>query len=66
MALTLRQARRLAEKSQKELANMLGMHVQTYRKIELNPENATVRQALDISGVLGISCDDIFFSRKSS
>jgi DNA-binding XRE family transcriptional regulator len=34
MTLTLRQARRLKEKSQEEMAKEIGVHVNTYRRLE--------------------------------
>lgn len=62
MPLTLRQARRLKEKTQKEMARLLDMHVQTYRKIEENPDLTTVEQAKKISSYLGLRYDEIFFA----
>jgi transcriptional regulator with XRE-family HTH domain len=62
MALTLRQARRLREKSQEELARQIGVHVNTYRKLEENPDTVTIAMAKRISQVLGISYDEIFFA----
>lgn len=62
MALSLRQARRLKDKSQEELADVLEIHVQTYRKLEENPDSATVEQAKKISSFLGIPYDEIFFA----
>jgi DNA-binding XRE family transcriptional regulator len=62
MTLTLRQARRLREKSQEELARQIGVHVNTYRKLEENPDTVTIAMAKRISQVLGISYDEIFFA----
>ena len=45
MTLSLRQARRLKEKTQEEMAKLLKVHVMTYRKIEENPDLATIEQA---------------------
>ena len=63
MTLNLRHARRLKEKSQDEMADLLKIHVQTYRRIEENPDSATVEQAKVISRYLGVSYDEIFFAR---
>lgn len=60
--LTLRQARRLKEKSQEEMAKLLDVHVQTYRKIEENPNLTTITQAKKISEYLGFRYDEIFFA----
>lgn len=62
MALTLRQARRLKEKTQEELAELINVHVQTYRKLEESPDLVTIGQAKKISDFLGISYDEIFFN----
>lgn len=43
--LTIKQARLLNDFSQQEMAKALGIHVQTYRKIESDPERATIKQA---------------------
>ena len=62
MQLTLKQTRLIKEKTQDEMAQMLGIHVQTYRKLEENPENVTIGQAKKISSFLKISYNDIFFA----
>lgn len=61
MAFTVKQARLYAEKSQKEMADYLGIHVQTYRKIEEHPNRATVEQAMKIANFTGIPYDQIIF-----
>ena len=61
MRLNLRQARRLKDKTQNEMAELLNMHVQSYRKLEENPDLTTIGQAKKISDFLGISYDEIFF-----
>ena len=62
MQLTLKQSRLIKEKTQDEMAQILGVHVQTYRKLEENPENVTIGQAKKISSFLEISYNDIFFA----
>lgn len=62
MQLTLKQSRLIKEKTQDEMAQILGVHVQTYRKLEENPENVTIGQAKKISSFLDISYNDIFFA----
>lgn len=66
MKLTLKQYRLLKEMTQEKLADLAGIHVQTYRKLEKHPEKATIEQALKISEALGESYDDIFFGTDSS
>ena len=65
MTLSLRQARRLKEKTQDEMAKLLKVHVMTYRKIEENPDLATIEQAKKIAEYLGVTYDEIFFARES-
>ena len=62
MQLNLRQARRLKEKTQEEMAELLNVHVHTYRKIEENPDAATIEQAKKISDYLEIPYNEIFFT----
>ncbi|MBR6511141.1 MAG: helix-turn-helix transcriptional regulator [Phascolarctobacterium sp.] len=62
MHLTLKQTRLVKEKTQSEMAEMLGIHVDTYRKLEEKPENTTIKQAKMISSFLGVSYNDIFFA----
>ena len=60
--LTLKQARLVREKSQEACANAIGVHVQTYRKIEENPEIATIKEAKQLSQYLDFPYDVIFFN----
>lgn len=62
MALTLKQARLLGEKTQDQMAELLHIHVQTYRKLEENPEEVTIKQAKAICKYLGQNLDTIFFT----
>lgn len=62
LILTVKQARLMKDLNQKQLANALGIHVQTYQKIEKNPKIATVEQAKKIAELTGFSVDQIFFA----
>lgn len=66
MPFTLKQARRYAEKTQKQVAVAIKVCVDTYRAIEENPENATIKQAKEIAAFLGIPYNDIFFGNNST
>lgn len=55
MEMSIRQARRAQEITQKEMAESLQVHVQTYRRIEEYPETATIAQARKIAEKLGMS-----------
>ncbi|MDL2238148.1 helix-turn-helix domain-containing protein [Christensenellaceae bacterium OttesenSCG-928-K19] len=66
MKYTIKQARKLSDKSQQEMAQALGVHVQTYRKIENDPDSATIEQARIISKETGIPYNEIFFIGEST
>ena len=65
MTLSLSQARRLKDKTQAEMAELLKIHVITYRKIEEKPDLATIKQAKKISEYLGVNYNEIFFACQS-
>ena len=48
------------------MADTLHVHVQTYRKIEENPETATIAQARKIAEKLSMSYNDLIFARDST
>lgn len=66
MGYTLRQARVLADKSQNESANAIGVCLQTYRKLENDPERATIAQAKALASFFGVPYDAIFFAGDSN
>lgn len=66
MGYTLRQARKLADKSQTESAQAINVCLQTYRRLEMNPEKATIEQAKALSSFFGIPYDAIFFDNSSN
>lgn len=66
MIVNLKQARKLNEYSQQQIADLFGIHVQTYSKWEENPDIVKVGDAKKLSKIFGISYDDIFFSSDST
>lgn len=66
MGFTVKQARQYAGYTQREMAKMLGVSRDTYRKIECFPEIATIATAKRISEVVGIPIDQIFFAELST
>lgn len=62
MKLSLKTARVNANMSQAQVAKRLGVHVQTYRKLEENSDTATIGQAKKLSALLKVSYDEIFFA----
>lgn len=63
MEINLKQARLLRGRKQTEMAEKLNVQVQTYRKLERNPDLVTIGQAKIISDYLNIPYDNIFFGR---
>ena len=66
LGFTEKQARQYAGFTQREMAEKLGVSRDTYRKIEMSPEDATVAIAKKISEVVGIPIDQIFFADLST
>lgn len=66
MSYTLRQARRLADKTQSETAKFLNVCRNTYNKIEQHPSKATIEQAKKLSTFFGLPYDEIFFGDESN
>lgn len=66
MGFTVKQARQYAGYTQREMAKMLGVSRDAYRKIERFPEAATIATAKKIREVVGIPIDQIFFADMST
>lgn len=66
MMYTIKQARKLADMTQVQMADALEISRDTYRRIEKNPETATIAQGVRIAEVTGISFDAIFFGANST
>lgn len=66
MGFSVKQARQYAGFTQVEMANKLGVSRDTYRKIELFPETASIALAKKISHIVGIPIDQIFFTKSST
>lgn len=63
---TLKQARLLKGLKQDDMAERLGVHVQTYRRMEKHPDTVTIGDAKKISEILGMDYDYIFFNVDST
>ena len=66
MTYSVKQARKLADLTQVQMADALGVSRDTYRRIEENPETATIAQGKRIAEVTGIPFDAIFFRVSST
>ena len=61
MPYSVKQARLLSEKSQGKIAEIMGICVQTYRKLEENPEKMTIEQARLFCAAVNRSMEEISF-----
>ncbi|MBG9734744.1 hypothetical protein ABD86_04000 [Paenibacillus alvei] len=59
-------ARVFAGLKQREVAEILGVHVQTYMKWERNPEEMSIGTAKQFSRIVGIGVEEIFFDKESN
>ncbi|MBR2929399.1 MAG: helix-turn-helix domain-containing protein [Oscillospiraceae bacterium] len=66
MEYSVKQVRKLADLTQVQMANALGVSRDTYRRIEENPETATIAQGKRIAEVTGFPFDVIFFRSDST
>lgn len=66
MTYTIKQARKLADMTQIQMADALEISRDTYRRIEKKPETATIAQGVRIAEVTGISFDALFFGVNST
>lgn len=61
---TVKQARMLAGRSQKEVGKAIGVHRQTYMTLEADPGRFTIKQAHDFAEFVGLDYDRIKFFCK--
>jgi len=66
MHLTMKQARVGAEMTQQQVADKLGVHVQTYMRMERHPQDVTIAQGKLFSAIVGCNFEDIFFTDNSN
>ena len=64
--ITPKMARVGAGLTQQEVADALGVHVTTYGKMEKNPDEMTIAEALQFSKIVGLPLQDIFFDENSN
>lgn len=64
MKISLKAARVNANLTQKEVAGVLGVHEQTYLKMEQNPEDISIKDAKILCKLFAVDVSDIFFSSE--
>lgn len=63
---TVKQARVLRGFTQSKIAEKMGINIDTYRRIERNPEKITIEKAKQFCEIVGMSVDNIFFDTNST
>ena len=66
MVLTMQQARALSGKTMREMACEMGVHENTYRRYEKNPETMTIKQARKFCDLLALKMSDVSFGVNAS
>ena len=61
MPITMKQARIGIDATQQDIADKMGVHVQTYARMEKHPEDLTIKQALQFAAIVGRPISDIYF-----
>ena len=62
MSVTVKQARIGIEATQQEIADKMGIHVQTYARLEKHPEDMTITQAIALANIVKLSVSDFSFA----
>ena len=66
MQITMKQARVGADMTQQQVADRMGIHVQTYQRMEQNPQDVTIKQGKRFSEIVGCNFEDVFFDSNSN
>lgn len=66
MVMTMKMARVGANLTKQQVADRMGVHVQTYSKMENDSESVTIREAKLFSEIVGIPWIEIFFGDNSN
>ena len=66
MTMTMKMARVGAGLTQQQVADKMGIHVQTYLKMEKASDGVTIREAKLFSEIVGVAWSEIFFGNESN
>lgn len=64
MAYTMKQARVGIGYTQQEMADKMGIHVQTYARMEKHPEDMTIKQAKNFSNIVRVPLSELSFASE--
>lgn len=63
---TLRQARVGMNLTQQDIATKMGVHVQTYARMEKHPEDMTMKEAAIFSDIVKLPIEELIFLPNNS
>lgn len=66
MSMTMKMARVGAGLTQQQVADKMGIHAQTYSKMENDSDGVTIREAKLFSEIVGVPWTEIFFGVESN
>ena len=66
MTMTMKMARVGAGLTQQQVADKMGIDVQTYLKMEKDSAGVTIREAKLFSEIVGVAWSEIFFGNESN
>ena len=66
MSLSFQAWRRAKKISKRKMAELLGVHENTYRNWERNPNLISIIYAKKIAEIIGVSIDQIMFCKESN
>lgn len=66
MSISVKMARVGANLTQQQLADEMGIHVQTYAKMENNPGSMTIDESKLFARIVGVPWGEIFFDIDSN
>lgn len=64
--ITMKMARVGAGMTQQEVADKMGIHVQTYARLERNPEDISIKDSKHFACIVGCPWADISFASDSN
>ena len=64
MQITMKQARVGANLTQADVAAKMGVHTQTYMRLEKHSGDMKIKQAKKFAKIVGLNFDDIFFGNE--
>lgn len=64
--ISMKAARVNKNMTQQQIADKMGVHVQTYAKMEKDSDNMTIAEAKQFAEIVGMALSDVFFGKDSN